>query len=288
MHKFKLTKSDITFMVKEAINKIESPTNKESFKISDYWDVDSFTEEQFRQLNRSLSLFVKTKIGSPIYYDGGQLKINESVENVTKSVEEVKKDLINNLNFEDWQIISQNGCNGIKVILLFAGIGDNEEVIEKEMESLGWFKTTMTVDNNWVPPLKAISFDPMYLPEIEDPAKRWKYFFHISPEYNEKNILENGLTPSAKNRIFRYPPRIYLLKPLIPIENIRTLAEILYKADDAPENNGKYDIFQVFTRVLPKEVKFYYDPRYEFGVYTEQPIPSLALNLYSTLNVKKI
>jgi hypothetical protein len=275
-------------MVKEAINKIESPTNKEFFKISDYWDVESFTEEQFRQLNRSLSLFIRTKIGNPVYYDGDQLKINESVENVTKSVEEVKKDLINNLNFEDWQIISQNGCNGIKVILLFAGIGDNEEIIEKEMESLGWVKTTMTVDNNWVPPLKAISFDPMYLPEIEGPAKRWKYFFHISPEYNEKSILKNGLTPSAKNRIFKYPPRVYLLKPLIPIENVRSLAEILYKADDAPENNGKYDIFQVFTRAIPEDVKLYYDPRYEFGVYTEQPIPSLALNFYSSLNVKKI
>lgn len=279
--------------IKEEVSKIlqehKENTNKEiiPFRIEDFWDLSSLTKEQIQSLNTDLSVFVYgNSYGEALQYVNNKLKIYESAEKRTYTYEEVKKELKAKFYFQDWQIKEQQGANNIKLVLVFSLINQNSQIIVSEMETLGWTKsyiTPQTIVNNI--PIVAISFDPLYQPSIKSTVRQWKYLLHLSPSYNKDSILKNGLIPSSKNSQFDYPPRLHFLKPTIPQMELYGIGKQICQANTNPLNNGDYCLFRIDLDKVSEDIEFYFDPRYEYGIYTKQTIHSDAIVYLYTIKM---
>ena len=111
--------------------------------------------------------------------------------------------------------------------------------------------------------------------------------YHISPFVNKDSILKNGLIPTSRNNKFDYPPRVHLLMPSLSDNQLRNIARQLYDADNNPDNDGTYCLFQIDVNKLPIDIDFYFDGRYEKGVYTKQIIPRDAIKGCHQFNIFK-
>lgn len=286
----KYLKKIIKESVKEALRdlKLSENCSNDAFRIEDYWDLNSFTEEQIESLNVDYSIFLCSKgYGYPLQYHNGKISIQEGIEKKTYPYGEVKSILKKEFNFNDWQIQEQEGCNKIKTILLIPAIGKNVDIVVGKMQTLGWHKAFVTpVEKLGYVPLVAISFDPVYQDSIKDTVRKWRYIFHISPLYNKDGILQKGLLPSSQNSLFKYPPRVYFLKPTTMHSEMEHLVKELYKNDKKPNNNGLYCIYRIDLDKVPENVDFFFDPRYEDGIYTDGKIPRQAITYLTTLNAR--
>lgn len=278
-------------LIEEFVSKIvrkylEEEKNK-SFNIEDFWDLSSLSDEQIQSLNTDLLVFVRgNAYGDKLQCVDNKIEVFESVEKYTCEYNEVKQELKTKFDFQDWQIKEEQGANNIKLILLFSPINQNPQIIIKEMEILGWSKSYITpIRIVKGVPVIAISFDPLYQPSIKDTVRQWVFLLHLSPFYNKESILRNGLFPSYQNSRFDYPPRLHFLKPTIPIAEFENIKKQLYQANTSPKNNGEYCLFKVDLSKVSENVEFYFDPRYEYGVYTKQPIPNNAITYLNTTKV---
>lgn len=122
------------------------------------------------------------------------------------------------------------------------------------MGHCGWTKSQISKPikvNGFV--LKVIAFDPMFQENIRDKVKEYGTLFHFSPQYNEQTILSNGL--------------IY---------------------NHNPKNNGIYVLYSIDLSKTPDNVKFFYDPHFQHGVFTQDAIPSNAIQKRQTINIREI
>ena len=244
----------------------QNKSKSEDFNIEDYWDIDSYSEEQIRSIYTDLSVFIYgNNFGEPLQMFNGKLKVYESSTEHTLPYKEVKEELKKSLHFLDWQIREESGANGIKLILLYSDIGENVNIIIEKMKLMGWSKSYITPVRiiNGVP-IRAISFDPIYQDSIKDIIRKWRYLYHISPFVNKDSILKNGLIPTSRN-----------------------IARQLYDADNNPDNDGTYCLFQIDVNKLPIDIDFYFDGRYEKGVYTKQIIPRDSIKGCHQFNIFK-
>lgn len=281
-------------IIKESVKNIlsglkQNKSKSEDFNIEDYWDIDSYSEEQIRSIYTDLSVFIYgNNFGEPLQMFNGKLKVYESSTEHTLPYKEVKEELKKSLHFLDWQIREESGANGIKLILLYSDIGENVNIIIEKMKLMGWSKSYITPVRiiNGVP-IRAISFDPIYQDSIKDIIRKWRYLYHISPFVNKDSILKNGLIPTSRNNKFDYLPRVHLLMPSLSDNQLRNIARQLYDADNNPDNDGTYCLFQIDVNKLPIDIDFYFDGRYEKGVYTKQIIPRDAIKGCHQFNIFK-
>ena len=123
--------------------------NKNSFNLSDYFDLDKITEEQIKYICNDLTVFVRGfGFGSNLTCFNDNLMVVESVQKITYDYDYVKNFFIRKLCFEDWQIADEDGCNNIKLIFMYADIYRNTDVIIRQMELLGWSKSYITNGND--------------------------------------------------------------------------------------------------------------------------------------------
>lgn len=257
------------------------------FRIEDFWDLASLTKEQIKSLDTDLSIFIYGNgYGDALQYVDGKPMIYESYEKRTYSIEEVKKELTSKFYFKDWQIQEQPGANNIKLVVLFSLINQNYQIVIKEMEILGWTKSYVAPCSTLGGiPVIAISFDPLYQPSIKNTVRQWTHLFHLSPIYNKDSILQNGLFPSSQNSKFDYPPRLHLLKPTISQTELLNIGNLLCKANTNPLNNGNYCLFKIDLSKVPEDIEFYFDPRYDYGIYTKQSINNNAITYLYTIKL---
>lgn len=288
----RINKEKLYEIVCKVLGEIDSVSKNEPdiipFKIEDYWNLSSLTNGQIDSLNTDLSVFIHGNgYGDVLQYIDGKPVISESYEKRTYTFDEVKKVLKSKFWFSDWQIREDDGENNVKLILLFSVINQNYVIIVKEMETLGWTKSYIT-DEIYVNgiPVIAISFDPLYQLSIKDTVRRWAFVLHASPSYNKESILQKGLIPSSQNSRFDYPPRVHLLKPTIPYTELKRICEVLSQTNNDPRNNGEYCLLQVDLSKVPEDIEFYFDPRYEYGIYSKKTIPSNAITYVNSMNVK--
>lgn len=266
---------------------ISQETNE--FKISDYWNLSLLNQQQLDQLNTDLSVFIfGNDYGDNIQIQDGEIQLTENAEKKTLPINIVKQELQEKYGLKDWQIVEQKGANEIKLVILFSTLSNNEKILIAEMQKLGWsasFITPPSKVHNVI--VKAISFEPLYFDSIKDSViSKWTRLLHVSPAYNFKSIQTNGLIPLSQNSRFSYPPRIHLLKPTIPEEELYRIIKQLYHSNKNPQNNFYYDLYAVDLNRIPDNVDFFYDPRYQFGVCTEQPIPPSALIIKGRYQIK--
>ena len=233
-----------------------------------------------------LSIFIRGNgYGAALQYIDNKPVITESSEERTYTIEEVRNELKTRLYFEDWQIKEEQGCNNVKLVLLFSPINQNVQIVIKEMETLGWTKSYVTSPEivKGVTVI-GISFDPLFQPSVK-PITR--YLFHWSPSYNKDNILQHGLIPSSQNSRFNYPPKVHLLKGEASDMEKIDIGNQLCHVNNNPNNNGEYSLFKIDLSKIPDDVEFYLDPRYEYGVYTKQKIEPNAITYIGSMKFAK-
>lgn len=171
----------------------------------------------------------------------------------------------------------QENCNKVAIYILIADIGNNNELIRKDMEKLGYFVGAESQRANFHGMnFKVIQFEPysQYQDDETEGIKKYnKFLYHWTPFYNLEDIKEYGLIPSHKNSLFNYPPRVYLIKSGIPDDYLEYFGEKLYFSNKDSRNNGKYVLLKIDIQNLDDNIRFYLDPNSEIGIYTEQTIP---------------
>lgn len=89
-------------------------------------------------------------------------------------------------------------------------------------------------------------------------------FYHVTPSKYESKILKIGLIPKSKGKIGNHPDRIYLVKRIVDAVALAETFSIM-------ENEHDYTIFKVNIEEAKKrndELKLYYDPSLNSGLYT--------------------
>jgi len=193
--------------------------------------------ERKRQYIISLSGFAK---GFP--YNHRISFINESYyinEAATKTydLKYTIKEMQSLFGLEDWQIKGyMNPGIQVKLMVIIGDIFDNKEALIKAMESYGWsfaFQSIKKIiDSNdkrigqesWI----MLHFDPMFQKSVNDEIALHPILFHWTPEYNIENIKKDGLIPKSDNYVFKYPPKIHLMKGTITNNEKLKFGNILF------------------------------------------------------------
>ena len=61
------------------------------------------------------------------------------------------------------------------------------------------------------------------------------------------------------------------------MSELEKLASNLNKFEKDNENGGVFTIYRIKTNQIPDDVELFYDPRFDYGVYSTKPIPSSAI-----------
>jgi len=124
----------------------------------------------------------------------------------------------------------------------------------------------------------AVQLEKFYDDQID--INRLKYVYHATPIEFLDDIQKNGLNPISGSKLSYHPKRIYVTADLDDAEDI---GEQLAKHIDK-NLSREFAILKISTQGLNN--KFYHDPNYAPGAYTDKPIPSSNIKLIKTLNFK--
>lgn len=177
-------------------------------------------------------------------------------------------------SLEDWQIKEYiNPGIDLTLMFLFANMYDNKKAIIKAMESYGWsyaFESEEKIigDEHWT----MIHFDPIFQNSVNDEITINPILFHWTPKYYLESIKKKGLEPRSENYIFKYPPKIHLMKGNISEKDKMLLGNMLNINNKDKRNSGDYTLIDIDTNKIPYQIDYFYDPRYEFGYYTKNKI----------------
>lgn len=268
-------------IIDESIKKVLSEKD-----IMDYFDIDNIPEDELRKQYVDFSLYLRNRgFGGRFSTIGGKIISEEA--NATLSVEETKKEILDKFPLKDWQFCIDDTNEDIKLIVLFPGIFRNSQKIIKAMNACGWYVSTNSF--KWAHNMlwRCISFDPMFLNNISNEVRKYRYLYHWTPSYNLESILKSGLLPKSENSTFDYPERVHLLPGNLPLIELLNIGEQLCDYNKNKKNNGEYVLLQISTKDLPSDMEFFPDPRYVGGFYTESPIPPSLIKVTLKENFKR-
>lgn len=258
-----------------------------TLQIGEYFDLSKFSDEQWKFLKMDLRLYAfDNGFDSKVLLNNDDSLIAEEATR-TLSVKEVYKILKRELHFPRGNFSADYGANHVQIIVLFADLSINEALVNKTMEGCGWYKSK---ESSSVPlngtVIKAISFDPMFQDEVTDKIKKDGFLYHVSPKRNEESILKNGLLPKSENSKFDYPPKIHLVKGYRASDNVLfSLCWNLYNASREDKRDSVYVAYKINMKLLPRGIKFYYDPRFEYGICTYDKIPASCISKVKEFNL---
>lgn len=277
-------KQEIAFL-RNLINLAESYRNDGDFDLEEYFDIVGLSDNELASLCTDLSIYVEGRS-----FDDKVQIINEEIivetENRSYPFEEVKSILSDKLKLQPYQFAEANGAHGISLIVLYADIGQNMEILIGEMMSLGWSKSHvsgMKIINGMR--LAAIQFDPIYQTNANDDARSFDVLYHWTPFSNVDSINSHGLLPKSDNLRFSYLPHVHLIYGDVTQQQMKRLVQLLYSTN--PQSDGHYALYEIVTAKVSEGIDFFYDVRCEKGFYTNQPIPPQAIKLIRDIYLNK-
>ena len=108
-------------------------------------------------------------------------------------------------------------------------------------------------------------FEKKHEEDITKKVKKLSAIWHVSPIKHKDKILKIGLCPRSENKKGKHPERIYFAMNIHTAKNIKDEMNNYY-------NGVKMVSFKINPKLLPKDIKFYYDPNAENCVYTTSNI----------------
>lgn len=274
----KITKQDIGNIIKEVINKITDN--------DDWIDISQLDNEALESARFDLRL-----VPYPVSYDDiigcpflPKQFLMESL-NDTLPPDEVVRKILNKYNLDKRLVKKVEKFNKIFVYVVTAAIGENQKLIENDMELMGYYlgrygKEYLIDGVKYI----QMQFEPycqLQKDETDEIKSQCNVLYHWTPEYNIESIMGQGLIPLHENPIFNYPPRTYLVKDNCDSEYLLNFGNALCVTNKNPKNNGSYVLLSVNIKNLDDSIRFYYDPNFGYGVFTEQAIPKESLNTVS-------
>ena len=180
--------------------------------------------------------------------------------------------------------------HNIYVYLITCLIGENDKLIEDDMDKLGYYLSnvgdTVFVNGNKFHVLQFEPYSQYQEDETENIIKNNEYLYHWTPEYALNDILKNGLIPDCKNDLLKFPPRVYLILDNVTDDYKDILGYQLFTHNKNPNNDGNYILLKIDISKLNNDNKFYYDPNSSIGIYTEDKINIEAIEPIKKLNFK--
>lgn len=173
----------------------------------------------------------------------------------------------------DDQIRLMKRANDIMIILLVGNIGNNVELIVRDMDKCGYFVANRydTRDDSgrmW----SQIAFEPYVTQNIFDKVKEMGTFIHLTPEKNVDDIKKHGITVhSKKSSLYNYPERAYFFTNDMFPNHLRQVARSFATAKD--NRTLKWIVCIIDSDLISDDMRFYYDPNQEEGFFSYQEIP---------------
>ena len=178
-----LNESELREVVKNTIHRlIESRMYRNNLDILSLFNFDSIPEEELRQQYIDLTFTVSSSgYGGKFMGINGEILKEDAI--TTLSIDETKYQIQSKFHFKDWQFTTQNGCNGVRLVVLYPGIFKNTKLIKKAMSACGWSLAIkgFILKNGML--WRAMSFDPMFQKNVSDEARQNKYLYHWTPIY---------------------------------------------------------------------------------------------------------
>lgn len=230
---------------------------------------------------------VSSYYGSPI---SSPTSIKEAIGDIM-SPDIVSKNITQKYNLPSQFVIKKEHFHKICVYVITAVIGINDKLIEGDMKKMGYFlsKKGDVVEVQDMR-FQILQFEPLSQMQEDitnDVKTNFTRLYHWAPSYNVDDILRNGLIPSSKNEVFKYPPRTYLMEGDSTDEERLYLGRLLCAANTSPNNSGEYALLIIDISDLDEKIRFYYDPNSEIGIYTEQPISNDRIKIEEVVQLKK-
>ena len=227
--------------------------------------------------------------GSLLIKDKNGRYLSENDERVAP-VEDVRKSILNKYPFDDWQFKIYQRGHDIQICVCIADFDMGVTEIINDFNQMGYFLSlTRTLKDKENRKWKSLQFEPLYqvseTTEILDNGD----LMHLTPLYNFEKIKEEGLIPKSDNNKFSYPNRIYFFMGNIPMNQLQSVCQKLYKENRNYLNDGKFCLLKLDSKKLKQngEINFYHDPNFSYGTFTEQPVPKEFFKSYRLINFKK-
>ena len=257
--------------------------------ILNIFDIDNIPFEERKKQYIDFSFIVHYMgYNSPVMFNENKIITEEA--SYTIPFDEVKNELIKLFRVKGWQIktiYEDSFANNVNIGILIANFNMNLQLTNALMSQYGWslasYGTHTDVDGmDWL----VLTYDPMFQNDITDEVKEYDIIYHWSPQYNQNDIETYGLQPKSQNEKLMYPNRLHFVKGSATNEILYDIGKQLCNWNHRITNDGNYILFSVNPQKLPENIRFYYDPRYEYGYYTKQSIDSQYIDLIGKINFK--
>lgn len=200
---------------------------------------------------------------------------------------EVQNAMVDKYQFHDWQFIIRQGRNNIEVCLVIPLLGDNVQMVKKDMDKFGYFCSHEDEYRKENLVYLMMKFEPMYQDNVSNIIREYEFLYHATPTENIPQIMSQGITPKSQNNLFSYPERVFLIKGDVTEEGQNLIAQNLFRFSDRKETEIEYTILTIDVDSIPKNIPFYFDPNHEHGVFTNETIPSSCIVSQRNVIVKK-
>ena len=138
-----------------------STAQEDNLDISSLFNIDSMPVEELKQQYVDLAFTVSSS-GYGGRFMGANGKIIKEEATSTLPIDETKRQIQSKFRLKDWQFATQNGCNGIRLVVLYPGIFKNTKLIKKAMLACGWSLAVkgFVIKDKMI--WRAMSFGPMF------------------------------------------------------------------------------------------------------------------------------
>ena len=256
-------------IVRESIRNVLNEESKLDFDVN----IDNIPTEVLRKTYFDWRLIPSLSVyGKPIYQD---ITLKEAVGD-TMPPDDVVRDMINKYHLPSSMAFKVEAYHKIYLYIIAALVGGNDKLVEQDMNKMGYFlaKKSEIMRRDGME-FQALQFEPtsQKSEDVTDIIKdQYKALYHWTPLYSVEDIMRGGLIPTHKNVFFNYPPRTYLIQGDATDEQRIFLGRVLCSYNKDERNDGRYALLFVNIENLEENIRFFYDPNSEIGIYTEQPI----------------
>lgn len=281
----KLTNNNLHRILKETLDTIFEIDNDTNIININSIDISKIDIEILKQSYVDLR-FVPTRIT----YDN-PLTIYSNIEESKGDImspDNVVTLIKQKYHLNDQLIKKMEASNNIYIYIIYACIGNNDDLIEEEMKKMGYYVGVRSdIQNIQGMLFQILQFEPysqIQNDETSNIKTQYDYLYHWTPEYYVNDILHNGLIPNHQNNKFNYPNRIYLMKGDTDLYDMLKLGKMLCNINTDSRNNREYVLLKINLKNIDNNIHFYYDPNAEIGVYTEQTISSDNIEIVGSYN----
>lgn len=285
----KIDANDIRYIVENVIKKVYPNNNNgkpiRRLDVEKIFHLSQIPKEKLHQAYKDFYLISSVStFGGPFESQDGKIIKEEAT--YTMSLDETKKIIQQKFSLQDWQICSQVGANRIELMLIIPDIARNVEAIKDAMAACGWSYAAIGKEDidglRWI----GLSFDPMFQYNASTEIRQYPTLYHWAPMYRYDIIMKEGLKPRSENSKFHYPDRLHLIKGNVSFNAVMSIGQQLCNANNNPENDGDYILFEIPVNKIPSDIEIYLDPRFEYGCYLKVSISPDVLRKSYRYNFK--